>query len=138
MNLTYKEALEIFKHLVASAWGEGDREIAWCRHDPALARNLEMLQEDFKEQHNRLCKREEKPKAPRYTVILAYPDGEYYTGWTTVHKKFPRIQDTIQHGIKNVLKACAKANDWSLEESTDNMLVVAVYNGHLTSEWSEW
>jgi hypothetical protein len=49
MNLTYKEALEIFKHLVASAWGEGDREIAWCRHDPALARNLEMLQGDFEE-----------------------------------------------------------------------------------------
>ena len=49
MNHTHEEALEIFKYLVASAWGEGDREIAWCRHDPALARNLEMLQEDFEE-----------------------------------------------------------------------------------------
>ena len=46
MNYTMAEAIEEFNALISSAWGEGDREIASCRHDPALARNLECLRDD--------------------------------------------------------------------------------------------
>ena len=74
----------------------------------------------------------------KYTVILAYPDQEYYIEWATVRGPFKEDNDWIKRGIEIVLRKCAKYNQQTFAEANDCMHVVAVYEGHLQSLWGEW